>query len=128
MVGGVNSLFGFGVFALGQLMLGHLVHYLVILVVATMIAVLEAYVLQRWLVFRARGRWWRDLLRFSSVYAISLAINVPALTFLVEIVKVPVVPAQGVVMVAVALGTYFVHRNFTFRHSRGGGDRSAAPG
>ena len=118
VVGGVNTLFGFGIFALLQSTLGTVVHYLVVLVVAQVIAVLEAYVLQRYVVFQARGRWWRDLVRFSSVYAAAFVANAAALPLLVEVLHMPVIPAQAVVMAVVALGTFVVHRNFTFRHSR----------
>lgn len=118
LVGGINTVFGFGVFALLQSTLGTVVHYLVVLVVAQVIAVLEAYVLQRYVVFRARGRWWRDLVRFSSVYVVAFLINAAALPLLVEVLHMPVIPAQAVVTAAVALGTFVVHRNFTFRHSR----------
>ncbi|WP_421734408.1 GtrA family protein [Cellulomonas sp.] len=118
LVGGVNTVFGFGIFALLQSTLGTVVHYLVVLVVAQVVAVLEAYVLQRYVVFRARGRWWRDLVRFSSVYAVAFAVNAAALPLLVEVLHMAVIPAQAVVTAAVALGTFLVHRNFTFRHSR----------
>jgi len=127
VVGGINTVFGFGVFAGLQLSFGERVHYLAILVVAQVIAVLEAYVLQRWLVFRAHGRWWRDLVRFSSVYMVSLGVNLVALPLLVEILRVPVVPAQGLVMLGTALGTYAAHRTFTFRHSRGAARRVDVP-
>jgi len=118
MVGVVNAIFGFGLFALLQITLGDRVHYLVLLVVANIVAVVEAYVLQRWLVFRVTGRWWRELARFSSVYAVALVVNVPALSLLVEVVHLPVLPAQAIVVLATALGTFVAHRSFTFRRPR----------
>ncbi|NYI57582.1 GtrA family protein [Cellulomonas soli] len=114
-VGVVNSAFGFGLFALLQLTLGHVVHYLVILTVAQVVSILEAYVLQRWLVFRVRGRWWRELVRFSSVYAVSFAINLVVLPLLVEVAHLPVLLSQAMVMVGTALGSFVAHRSFTFR-------------
>jgi len=118
LVGGINTVFGFGVFAGLQSTLGRHTHYLVVLIVAQVIAVLEAYVLQRWLVFRVHGRWWRELMRFSSVYTVALGVNLVALPLLVELVHLPVVWAQGIVLLVTALGTYLAHRNFTFRLSR----------
>ena len=114
-VGVVNSLFGFGVFAGLQLTIGGRIHYLVILVISHVISVLEAYVLQRWLVFPVSGRWWRDLARFWSVYLVALAINLAALPLLVEVAHVSVLPAQAIVMLGVAMGTFVAHRSFTFR-------------
>src|SRR5665647_2590148 len=118
MVGVVNSVFAFGVFTGLQLTIGTHVHYLVILLIAHVVSVLEAYVLQRWLVFRVSGRWWRDLARFWSVYLVALAINLVALPLLVEIAHVPVLPAQALVLLGTALGTYVAHRGFTFRRAR----------
>ena len=115
IVGVVNSVFGFGVFAGLQLTIGRSVHYLVILLISHVVSVLEAYVLQRWLVFRVSGRWWQDLARFWSVYLVALAINLVALPLLVEIAHVSVLPAQAIVMLGVAMGTFVAHRSFTFR-------------
>jgi putative flippase GtrA len=115
MVGVVNSVFAFGVFAGLQLTIGAHVHYLVILLISHVVSVLEAYVLQRRFVFRVSGRWWRDLARFWSVYLAALAINLVALPLLVEFAHVSVLPAQALVMLGVALGTFVAHRTFTFR-------------
>jgi putative flippase GtrA len=128
VIGVVNSAFGFGVFVALQATLGTVTHYLVVLVVAQVIAVLEAYVLQRVVVFRARGRWWRDLVRFSGVYVVALGVNAVLLPLLVEVAKLPVLLAQAIVMAAVALGTFVVHRSFTFRHSRASGQVADASG
>jgi putative flippase GtrA len=115
LVGVVNTAFAFVVFAALQLTLGTRLHYMVILVVATAIGIVEAYILQRWLVFRVSGRWWRELVRFSSVYGVALGVNAVALPLLVEVVHVPVLPAQAIVMLGTALGTFGIHRVFTFR-------------
>jgi putative flippase GtrA len=119
MVGVVNSVFGFGVFAGLQFAVGGRIHYVVLLLISHVAGVLEAYVLQRWLVFRVTGRWWRDLARFWSVYLVALAINLVALPLLVEVLRMSVLPAQAMVMVVMAIGTFVVHRRFTFRHSLG---------
>ena len=126
MVGVVNSVFGFAVFAGLQLTIGTHVHYLVILLISHVVSVLEAYVLQRWLVFRVSGRWWRDLARFWSVYLVALAINLVALPLLVEIAHVSVLPAQAIVMLGVAMGTFVAHRSFTFRRPREPSDQPSA--
>jgi putative flippase GtrA len=115
VVGAVNSVFAFSVFAGLLLAFGGRAHYLVLLLIAHVVGVLEAYSLQRWLVFRVSGRWWRELVRFWSVYLVALAVNMVALPLLVEVAHVPVLPAQAVVMLATTLGTFVAHRIFTFR-------------
>ena len=127
MVGVVNSVFGFGVFAGLQIGIGSHIHYLLVLVIAHVISVLEAYVLQRQFVFRVRGRWWRDLARFWSVYLVALAINAPALSLLVEVVHMAVLPAQAIIMLLTATGTFFAHRGFSFRRPAGPTDEAGRP-
>jgi putative flippase GtrA len=118
LVGVVNSIFGFGVFAGLQISIGDHVHYLFLLMISHVVSVLEAYVLQRWLVFRVSGHWWRDLARFWSVYLVALAVNVVALPLLVEVVHLPVLLAQAIVMVGTALGSFIAHRTYSFRRPR----------
>jgi hypothetical protein len=77
-------------------------------------------------VFRVSGRWWRDLARFWSVYLVALAINLVALPLLVEIAHVSVLPAQAIVMLGVAMGTFVAHRRFTFRRPRDPSDQPSA--
>jgi putative flippase GtrA len=127
IVGVVNSVFAFGVFAGLQSTIGGRVHYLLVLVMAHVLGVLEAFVLQRWLVFRVSGWWWRDLARFWSVYLVALAVNLLALPLLVEVVHMPVLPAQAVVMLGTALGTFIAHRSFSFRRPRETSQRGTTP-
>jgi putative flippase GtrA len=115
LVGLVNTAFGFAVFVVLQLTLGRIVHYLVVLVVANVIAILWAYVLQRRLVFRFIGGWWAGLLRFSVVYLGAFAANLVMLPALHELLHIDVIPAQAIATVVQAFGTYLAHRLFTFR-------------
>ena len=117
VVGVFNSAFGYGVFAGLQLTIGARVHYLVVLVLSHVVGVLEAYVLARWLVFQVRGRWWRELARFWSVYLVALGINAVALPVLVEVAHLSVLLSQAIIMLGTAFGTFFAHRSFTFRRS-----------
>ncbi len=79
LVGAFNTAFGFVVFALLLHFADNQVHYLVVLVVATIIAVLAAFTVYRRFVFRVRGRVLKDLGRFSLVYIAALAVNLVVL-------------------------------------------------
>jgi putative flippase GtrA len=114
-VGAFNTIFSFGVFAVLQRMIGATVNYEITLVISTVVGIIEAYLLQRWLVYQVRGRWWRDLVRFSGVYGIVLCINLVLLPLAVEVWHLPVTATQGVIMVLVAIGTFLTGRYFTFR-------------
>jgi putative flippase GtrA len=115
LIGLVNTAFGFGLFVVLQLTLGRVTHYLAVLVLSTCVAIVQAYSLQRWLVFRSNGPWWQGLLRFGTVYFGALLLNLAALPVLVEVLHLQVIPAQGILTVVQVLGTYAAHRLFTFR-------------
>jgi putative flippase GtrA len=118
LVGLVNTAFGFGLFAALEVAFGDEVSYLYLLVVAHVVSVLEAYLLQRNVVFRVQGHWWRDLVRFWSVYLVALCLNLLALPILVEVLGLPVLPAQALVLLLMTAGTFIAHRTFSFRRPK----------
>ncbi|MBW3639501.1 MAG: GtrA family protein [Actinobacteria bacterium] len=114
VLGVLNSIFGFAVFAAFQLALGRILHYILVLCLAHVVAVLESYAVQRRYVWRSRDAWLPELFRFFSVYLGVLALNIPLLLLFVEFVRLPVVVAQGCTILIFAVGSYLVHRSFTF--------------
>ena len=66
VVGGWNTLFGYAIWAVLQYLLGDHLHYLVIVLISWPIAVLNAYLGYRYVVFRSRGPIRRELPRFST--------------------------------------------------------------
>ncbi len=127
VVGAINTLVGFGIFAACSLTVGHDIDQqfgkvagsLVTLGITHVLAVLFAFVMHRRFVFRVRGHVVRDLVRFESVYLTALAINAVALPVLVEL-GMSRIPAQAIITAATTLVSYFGHRHFTFR--RGAAD------
>ncbi|MCC2312905.1 GtrA family protein [Cellulomonas xiejunii] len=115
LVGGVNTLFGFGLFALLQATLGQVWHYLLVTVVSHVFAVLEAFLMQRYVVFKVRDRFLGDLWRFSGVYVVVLVANLVVLPLLHDVVGLSLLVAQGLFMALSAVCTFTVHRLFTFR-------------
>jgi putative flippase GtrA len=120
IVGAWNTLFGYGLFAILQLTLGGYVSYLLLLVFSTSIAILNAFIWYRRLVFRVEGHFFRDLSRFSVVYLVALGINLIALPVLVEAFGIPVLLAQAFVVTGTVLGSFLAHRNFSFRRPPAG--------
>ncbi len=124
MVGGINTVVGFGVFVVCSETVGHMVDQrfgkiagsLVTVGVSHVLSVLFAYVMHRRFVFRVHGHVLRDLMRFWSVYLAGLGVNAVALPLLVEL-GMQRIPAQAVIIAASALLSYFGHRHFSFRRS-----------
>jgi putative flippase GtrA len=115
LVGGFNTAFGFALFALMLRLADDRVHYMVVLIAVTVIAVLTAFVGYRIFVFRVQGNVLTDLARFSLVYAVALAVNLVALPVLVEGFQVPVLPAQAAVVGGTIALSFIAHRSFSFR-------------
>ena len=114
-VGGWNTVSSYLFFVILQLAFGEVVHYLVLLVVSMVLSVVQAFVLHRRFVFRATdGHWPGQLLRFSQVYAGAFAVNLALLPVLVEVVGLPVIVAQGVLVVTTVTASFVGHRRWSF--------------
>ncbi|MDQ1538013.1 MAG: hypothetical protein QOE58_2406 [Actinomycetota bacterium] len=114
IVGGFNTGFAFACFAFFLLLLGqHL--YLLVLLCSHVVGVLIAFVLYRFVVFRVRGHVLADLWRFETVYLTALAVNLVLLPLLVELVHLPVLLAQAMIMVITSLMSWVGHKHYSFR-------------
>jgi len=89
--------------------------YLATLVCAHVVSVLIAFVLHRFLVFKVRGHLLRDLWRFETVYLSALAVNVALLPLLVELVHLPVLLAQVLIVAVTSVISWVGHKHFSFR-------------
>jgi putative flippase GtrA len=114
LVGGYNTLFGYGLFVGLVLAFGDWLHYLAILVISHIIAVTNAYYAYRLFVFRDGATGLKSYLRFHSVYIASLGFNFIALPFLVEVVRLSPIVAQGIVIAFTVVMSYILHRRFSF--------------
>lgn len=114
IVGAYNTAFGFAVFAAVHLLFPG-IPYLVVLLIAHVISVLNAFWAYRVLVFKVRGHVWRDLARFWTVYLGALAVNAALLPLLVEVAGLDVLVAQALVVFVTALGSYVGHKRFSFQ-------------
>jgi putative flippase GtrA len=115
LVGAWNTVFGFATFAVLHALLGDHVHYMVVLILSWCLSILQNFVTYRHFVFKVEGHWWRDLARFSVVYAGLFGFNIVALPVAVSVFDAPVIPAQAVIVVITVISSFFAHRNFSFR-------------
>jgi putative flippase GtrA len=118
VVGGFNTLLSLGFFIAFQLTfqaigLGRF-DYLLSLVCAQATSTFTSFLSQRYLVFKVRGHFWRDLARFAAVATTAFVGNLALLPFFVEVVGIPPIPAQMVSALIIAIVTYFAHRDFSF--------------
>lgn len=118
VVGGYNTLFGVAVFAALDLTLAPQIGHYVVLAVAQVIAVTHAHATQRRWVWSSRGPYLPELARFSSVYVGFFLANLGLLYVAHSMLGAPVIPAQVVITLIIVLGTFLVHRGWTFGPAR----------
>jgi putative flippase GtrA len=118
VVGGWNTVFGYGVWALMQYLLGDYLHYLVIVLLAWPIAVLNAYLGYRSIVFRSRGPVLKELPRFSLVYLVTLVVNLALLPVALRVLPFNIYVVQALFTVVVVVSSYLGHKYYSFRGGR----------
>ena len=93
---------------------------MVVLLIAQVVSTFVAYMLYRYLVFKVRGHFWRDLVRFSLVYAGAFAVNLVLLPVMVSGFGWNVLLSQALIVGGTVIASFFAHRNFSFRRPTGG--------
>lgn len=120
VVGGWNTVFGYAVWAFLQYLLGDHLHYLVVVLLAWPIAVLNAYLGYRYVVFRSRGPILRELPRFSVVYLVTLIVNLALLPVALNVLPFNIYVVQALLTTIVVVCSYLSHRYYSFGGGRGG--------
>ncbi len=124
VAGGWNTVFGYGVFALLTHALSGLIPYayMVAAVLANVLAITMAYVSYKLVVFRTKGNYLREYLRFYVIYGASAVAGIALLPVFVALVgafagKSDAVPyvAQALLMPLLVLGSFVGHKTFSFR-------------
>ena len=126
VVGGWNTVFGYGAWALMQYLLGDHLHYLVVVLLAWPIAVLNAYLGYRYIVFRSRGPVLQELPRFSLVYLVTLVVNLALLPVALRVLPFNIYVVQALFTGVVVVCSYLGHKYYSFGggHHRDSGDTS----
>ena len=117
IAGGYNTVFGLSAFAGLYLLFSDTVHYLVIAIVANVLAITSAFFVYRYLVFKSSGPIVREYFKMYAVYAVSFSINLVLLAALVEVIALHPIAAQFVVVFVTVIISYFGHSRFTFHHA-----------
>jgi putative flippase GtrA len=125
-VGGWNTVFGYAAWALLQYLLGDHLHYLVVVVISWPIAVLNAYLGYRYVVFRSRAPVFRELPRFSLVYILTLLVNLALLPIALRVTPFNIYVVQALLTGVVVICSYLAHKYYSFggRSHRDSGDAS----
>ncbi len=127
VVGGFNTVFGYGLYALltwSYKGLGSY-NYMYAMVLANVITISVAFLGYKWFVFRTRGNYLIEWIRCFGVYGTGILIGLAGLPILVLILRhvlrrperAPYI-AGAVLMIVTVIFSFFGHKNFSFRQKQ----------
>ncbi len=114
-VGGWNTVFGLASFTLLYWLFSKAVNYLLILVASNVVSITNAYICYKFLVFRTRGNYLREYLRFYVIYGAAFLGNIALMFILVSYLKMNPIASQGIIMFFIFACSYFGHKYFSFK-------------
>lgn len=115
VVGAYNTAVGYLIFIGLYLLLAEALHYILIALLSHILAVTNAFIGHKYLVFRARGELLADFLRFNMTYLGTLLFGLAALPVMVEVFAFHPIAAQGLLVVVTVLTSYVLHKKVSFR-------------
>ena len=113
-VGILNTIVGNGTFALLVLVD---VNYVISSVIGQVLGVTNSYFWNKYFTFRAAGKSRGEVMRFIGVYTVHYFVSLSGLVFLVEVAKLHPLVAQGLVVLATTVISFFGHKYWTFKNT-----------
>ena len=115
LAGFLNTAFGLGTFPVLYYMLAACkLHYLIILTISQVICISFAFLTNKFLVFRTKGNYIAEILKFIMFHLSYFIVNLFALPVLVELFHLSPVIAQSLFALLVIASSYFWHSRITF--------------
>ena len=114
IVGVWNTVFGIGLYWLAYGTLGKSVHYMLLAVPVNILAITNAFVCYKLIVFRTRGNWIKEYVKCFIIYGGGALASMALLWLLVSCFRMNPAIANMVGSVIVVIGSYFGHKYFSF--------------
>ena len=114
-VGGGNTVLGFTAFPLLIWLLEpYHINYITVLIISNAICITNAYLGNKFLVFKTKGNYMSEVIKFFTFYGIFFALNLALLPFMVNAFELTPVIAQTIISVAVFVTSYLWHSKISF--------------
>jgi putative flippase GtrA len=114
VVGLWNTVFPYIVFGLLYYLSNARLHYLIILLISQVLGLTNAYIGYKFFVFKTKGNYVREYLRFYAVYGTTFIVNIVLISLFVEVLGINPVISQGIIGVIVVIMAYIGHDRFSF--------------
>jgi putative flippase GtrA len=123
LVGGWNTIFGYGVFCLLDTVFSYLfspryIAYMSAMVLGRIIAVINAYIFHKYITFKStvRGKGIIiEFFRFSMTYVVTFCLSLILLPFFVEIYHITPKISVAIIILICTIISYLGHSRFSFK-------------
>ena len=115
-VGVWNTVFGIGLYWLAYLLFRESVHYLLLAVPVNILAITNAFICYKLIVFRTKENWGKEYVKCYLVYGGGALVSMALLWLFVDCFQLNPVFANIVGTGLVVIGSYFGHKYFSFRN------------
>lgn len=115
LIGGWNTLFGYGVFVLLYNAFSKFVGYAVVLTVSYVVSITNSYIGYKLFVFKTRGNFLREYLKFYVVYGGGYMLNLLMFPVFTGFIGVNPYYAQILITFIIMVASYMSHKKFSFR-------------
>jgi len=115
ITGGWNTVFSYALLAFMYYTLSEKLHYIVIMVAASVISITNAYICHKFFVFKTKGNYLKEYIRYYVVYAVPLGLSFIFFPFCIEVLRMNFYLTQAILTVITVFISYFGHKHVSFR-------------
>ena len=115
ITGGWNTAFAYISLAILYYLLSDKIHYMIIIGFSGIINITNAYICHKFFVFKTKGNYVKEYLRYYVVYSVPMAIGFIAFPICIEIFKMNFYVTQALLTGITVIVSYFGHKHVSFR-------------
>jgi putative flippase GtrA len=117
IAGGWNTAFGYASLALLYYFFSDKIQYLFLIVFATIINITNAYVCHKYFVFKTKGNYIKEYLRYYVVYSVPIGMGFVAFPLCIEVLKMNFYLTQAMLTAITVFISYFGHKYVSFKQN-----------
>ena len=115
IAGGWNTAFAYILLVVLYYFFSNKVHYMFILVFCTIVNVTNAYIIHKFFVFKTKGNYIREYIRYYLVYSVPIGLGFISFPLCIEILKMNFYITQALLTFVTVIISYFGHKHVSFR-------------
>ena len=109
-----NTIFGYFSFVALFYLFSEKIHYMILVLISNIISITNSYISYKLYVFKTKGNYLVEYLRFYMVYGGSIVLSLLFLPIFVEIFHIHPLLAMGIILIFTVIISYFGHKHFSF--------------